>query len=694
PINEKGEPIKEKQALAALNKSQLKFNIKGKKIKGEFVLVHLKGDDKNHNSWLLIKHRDEYAVDEPYNSEDFVPASVKRAGEKKKEERVTRPRANIRFPASSQKFTDYFNPMLATLVEEPFDDKEWIFEIKWDGYRAVADWQHKKLKFYSRNGLSFKEKFAVVAHAIQKIKHDVVLDGEVVLMNEENKPDFQKLQHYEDNLHLPLIYYAFDLLFLDGENVMELPLLERKKLLQKLLAKNNDPVIRYSDHIEETGKAFFKKAQENNLEGIIAKKADCRYVLGIRSREWLKIKHKHSREAIIAGYTEPRGGRKHFGALILGQYDKDELRYMGHTGTGFDQKSLKELWGKMQLLITEKSPFKEKIKVNMPVTWIKPKLVCQVHYTEVTEGGLLRHPVYLGLRTDKNFKDVQKINEESVSVVDKKPGAVSRKKQAKKSLSKKSSTESEENSSTDNTISIEGKKVAVSNLNKIWWPKEKITKGDLINYYEKIAPYIIPYLKDRALSLKRNPNGILDEGFFHKDAGAQAPSWVKKVDVHSESNDKIIHYIMCNDKASLIYVSNLGCIEMNPWNSTTKKMEYPTWMVIDIDPSDKNTFDEVVETAQAVKMVLDKAGADGYCKTSGASGLHVYVPMGAKYNYDQVKEFGEIVATMVQEQLPGTTSIVRSLNKRGNKIYVDFLQNRRGQTLAAAYSVRPKPGAT
>jgi bifunctional non-homologous end joining protein LigD len=246
----------------------------------------------------------------------------------------------------------------------------------------------------------------------------------------------------------------------------------------------------------------------------------------------------------------------------------------------------------------------------------------------------------------------------------------------------------------ESMVKVGGKTLKFTNLTKLYWPKDKFTKGDLIAYYDSMAPYILPYLKDRPLSLKRNPNGILDEGFYHKDAGEQAPDWVKTYDIHSESSNKIVNYIVCNDKASLLYIANLGSIEINPWNSTIKKPDHPTYMVIDIDPADKNTFEQVIETALVTKAVLEEAGVKSYCKTSGATGLHVYVPMGNKYDYEHVRMFGQLVASIVVERLPKFTSIERSLKKRGNNIYVDFLQNSKGQTLATAYSVRPKPGAT
>ncbi len=689
PVDAKHKPITEKQALAAIHKGEIKFALKGKKLKGEFVLVHLKSDTKKDNSWLMIKHKDEFAVDD-YNSEDFTPAAAIKASEKKKKAGINSHRNfHIHIPASAKKLDEYYIPMLATLTDKAFNDKGWIYEIKWDGYRAVADWQNKKLQLYSRNGLSFIEKFAPIAEAVKTIKADAVLDGEIVLLDENGNASFQKLQHYEDNTDLPLIYYVFDLLFLNKKDIRHLPLLQRKELLQKLLNNNKNDLVRYCDHIEENGIAFFSVAKKNNIEGIIAKKADSQYTCGIRTKEWLKIKNKNSREAVIVGYTQPRNNRKYFGALVLAEFDGDGLKYMGHTGTGFDEKGLKELWTKMQPLVTYKSPFKTKVKVNMPVTWVKPKLVCELSFTEATEDGLLRHPVYEGLRIDKNYTEVKKQNEEPKPL--KKIKAA--KGATKVTVAEKDDAAAESNAA-NKTITADKHTITLSNLTKVFWPDEGYTKGDLINYYDAIAPYIVPYLKNRPMSLKRNPNGIMDEGFFHKDAGGHAPEWVKKIDVFSESNHKTIHYIMCNDKASLLYIANLGCIEMNPWNSAAPKIDNPSYIVIDIDPSDKNSFDEVIETAQAVKAVLDKAGAAGYCKTSGATGLHVYIPMGGKYTYDQCKDFAHLIASLTAEQLPNTTSLERSLAKRGHKIYVDFLQNRKGQTLAAAYSVRPKPGAT
>ncbi len=333
----------------------------------------------------------------------------------------------------------------------------------------------------------------------------------------------------------------------------------------------------------------------------------------------------------------------------------------------------------MQAYVTNTSPFKEKIKVNAPVTWLKPVLVSQVKFTEATADGILRHPVYMGLREDKEAKEVERKNETTM------------KKEAKSKRVKED--KGVQTAAKEKEVKLNGHTLQLTNLTKIYWPKEKITKGQMIDYYDRMAAVILPYLKNRPMSLKRNPNGIADKGFYQKDAGEHFPDWIKTSNVHSESSNKTVHYTLCNDKATLLYLANLGCIEMNPWNSTTASPDKPTYLIIDIDPSAKNSFNQVIETAQVVRDLLEKAGAPSYCKTSGATGLHIYVPLNAKYDYEQVRKFGEIIATMAQQQLPAFTSIERSLQKRGNKIYIDYLQNSRGQTIASAYSVRPMPGA-
>lgn len=304
--------------------------------------------------------------------------------------------------------------MFATSVDKPFSDPGWLFELKLDGFRAIAEVMKGDVLLYSRNGLSLKERYPVIVEALRKMKIEAVLDGEIVLINDENKPDFQRLQNYGNNSGYPLVYYVFDILQLEGVTLTERPLIERKKMLKKVLKKS--PVIRYCDHVEENGKDFFRVIIADDLEGMMAKKMDSTYKPGYRSKEWLKIKHHKSQEAIIAGYTEPKGSRKHFGAILLAQYRKDKLCYIGHAGTGFTEKTLKELMDKMRPLRTEKSPFEKNIRVNSPVTWLRPELVCEVGYSELTRDGRMRHPVFKGLRTDKTSGMIRTETERSLPV--------------------------------------------------------------------------------------------------------------------------------------------------------------------------------------------------------------------------------------------------------------------------------------
>jgi bifunctional non-homologous end joining protein LigD len=723
-VDNSGKDEAEKKLRAGLKAGNLKFTLYGKKLKGEFALVRLR--KAGENQWLLIKHRDKFATDEEYNSEKETPKNSpinkwlrtvgsRQSGSKQSDanKRASRnsklsekiksapaikkapveteipaeKRRKVRaLPSETRKLSKYIAPMLAKESDQPFSDPEWIYEMKWDGYRAIAEVNKSKVSLYSRNGNTFDSSYPVVVDALKEMGINAVLDGEIIVVDENGKSDFQRLQYYgTDNQH-PMEYRVFDVLFINGKDVTQLPLLERKEKLRKLLKQNE--VVKYSDHISEKGEAFFKAAQEQNLEGIMAKKADSQYHIGKRSSEWLKIKNVQTEDVLIAGFTEPTGSRQHFGALILALRDGDKLKYIGHTGTGFDTKGLNDLYKKMLPLVTTKSPFEEKIKTNMPATWIKPVLVAEVKFTERTREGSLRHPVFLRLRDDKKAKEATM---EAAQRVDVKAKTKSVSPKAKKTKSEK---EAEEDSSKEKDLAFGKTKVHVTNLQKVFWPDEGFTKGDVINYYISVSKYILPFLKGRPQSLKRNPNGITDTGFYHKDAGQEAPSFVKSVPVHSDSGNKDIDYILCNDQPTLTYLNNLGCIEINPWHSSVPKLEMPDYVVIDLDPSDGNTFDEVIEAANVIRDILKRGGAEGYCKTSGATGLHIYIPTGKKYTYDQIKDFANIVCILAQEELPDTTTLVRNLKKRGSKmIYLDHLQNRRGQTISSVYSLRPKPGA-
>jgi bifunctional non-homologous end joining protein LigD len=576
-------------------------------------------------------------------------------------------------PVFNKKISNYIPAMLVKETDTPFNDKDWIFEIKWDGYRAIAELNKSDVKLYSRNGNQFNKAYPEISEALAKLNLQAVIDGEIIVMDESGKPNFQLLQHYAEDRSFPIFYYVFDLLKLADESLLHLPLLERKRRLRKLLKEND--IIKYSDHIEKQGKAMFTLIGKQQMEGIIAKKSDSPYLPGKRSANWLKIKHHKSLDAIICGFTRPAGTRKYFGALVLGIKQGQNLHYIGHTGSGFTDALLKEIAEQLQPLITSESPFVEPVDTNAPVTWVRPVLVCEVKYGEKTRDGKLRHPIFLRLRDDKTSEDTTMLNTKTQT----KNHAQSEQKKIKKN---------------ENLVTDGRHKVPVSHWDKIFWPEEKITKGDVVNYYQSIADIILPYLKNRPESLKRNPGGITDKGFFHKDAGENVPAFVQTFQVHSDSADKTIDYIVCNNKATLAYLNNLGCIELNPWHSTTQALENPDYVIIDIDPSEKNTFEQVIEAANVVHDILEQAGAANFCKTSGATGLHIYIPTSKKYSYDQIKDFAELICTLTNEQLPQTTSMERSLSKRGSKIYMDHLQNRYGQTIAAAYSLRPYSGAT
>jgi len=567
--------------------------------------------------------------------------------------------------------------MLAKLSEEAFNDKDWIFEIKWDGYRAIADLSHDVPLFYSRNGISFLSKFEKIALELEKQKHHMILDGEVVAYDEQGKPNFQFLQQIGDNPDAALVYHVFDLLWLNGHSTEELPLIQRKELLKEALTETDR--IKYCDHIQEKGIEFFAQMRKMQLEGMIAKRAESVYIENHRTTDWLKIKFSNTEEVIICGFTEPRGSRKSFGALILGKYLNGKLTYCGHTGTGFNNASLKELYQKLQKLVVKVSPFETIPKTNMPVTWTKPELVCEIKYSEITRDGIFRHPVFIGIREDKDLKEIKDSSFTEKS----------------KEMKTKTSSKKTEVSEKEKEITLDKHLVKLTNQDKIYFPKDGITKGDVIDYYQSVATYILPHLKNRPLSLNRFPNGIEEQSFYQKDAGDHIPDWIKTTQVYSESNDKYIDYIYCNDKATLAYLNNLGCIDLNPWNSSLPDLEHPDYLVLDLDPSSKNTFDEVIETALQVNEVLEAIKVKGYCKTSGSTGIHIYIPMSGKYDFDQVKDFAHILMKQVNEKLPKFTTLERSLQKRDNKkIYLDYLQNRTGQTLASAYSLRPKQGAS
>lgn len=683
----------EKKLREGLEKGHIAFRLDGKKLKGEFALIRLHG--KQENAWLLVKKKDEFATDEDILADDKSVISdrtvemlnaenPKKKKETAKKKTVSKKVKAAEAPVQTQADEDGFiAPMLAEKVKEPFDNPDWIYELKFDGYRTVAVIGDGKVELFSRNKLSFTSRYKDIARELETIKHQAVLDGEVVIEDEKGRSGFQMLQNFQTTGKGTLRYYVFDIMSLDGNDTTGLTLLERKELLKMLLAQYDLENVIYSDHIVGQGKDFFELAVKKLSEGIMAKDGRSPYRPGERSNEWLKVKITQEDEAIIIGITEPNGTRKFFGSILLANYDDNhELRFIGKCGTGFNQEILKDLYTQFKPLFRQTSPLNEKIKVLGKVQWIEPKFIAQVKYTELTQDGHLRHPVFLGLRVDleagqvKQAANVEIPGTDESDVSDVKPAKLNKMEQ--------------------NYDLKMGKTILhLTHQNKIYFPDDGITKGDVINYYNEVAEIMLPYLKDRPQNMNRFPNGINGISFYNKDVDVEKiPSWLQTRKIFSESNDDYIDYLLCNDRQTLLYMANLGCIEINPWNSRVQSIQRPDWVVMDLDPSKKDDFREVVRTALMVKEVLDEIGAPCYCKTSGATGLHVYIPLSAKYDYDTVKLFAQLIAQKVNERLPDTTSIVRSVEKRENKIYIDYLQNRFGQTLAAPYSVRPKPGAT
>lgn len=571
-------------------------------------------------------------------------------------------------------------PMLAGITDAAFDSADWQFEIKWDGYRALAYLQNGKVDLRSRNNLSFNKKYTAVYEALQKWKVDAVVDGEIVVLDDKGHADFAALQKWNVHPHGNLVFIVFDILWLEGESLVDKPLVERRAILQKKLPASN--VIRYSEAIDEHGIDFLKVAAENGLEGIIAKKKNSSYLPGYRTKEWLKIKIEARHEAVICGYTRKKDSDRLFSSLILGLPDKNGVKFIGQVGTGFTAASQKEIMAAMKPLLVKDCPFEKIPATTAPPVWIKPSLVCEVKYTELTKDGVMRHPSFQGLREDKSMAD---LNEEEKTA--KTPET------AEKSLPAKNKNVLIEPGEKEKIVTIERRRLKLTNLQKIYWPKEKITKGDLLNYYHLMAPYILPYMKDRPQSLNRYPNGIEGKSFYQKDMAGKVEPWIKTHRRFSESVGEDKDFMVCTGEASLLYMANLGCIEMNPWHSRVQKPLNPDWSVIDLDPGDI-AFEKVVETALVIKQLLDSYQINSYVKTSGSTGLHIYIPFGAKYSYDQSKQFAELIVNIAHQDLPDTTSLERNPLKRKTKIYLDYLQNRPIQTICAPYSVRPKPGAT
>ncbi|SDI53548.1 DNA ligase D [Mucilaginibacter gossypii] len=743
PIEEiKGKKAQEKHLLKQLEAGSVKIKLHGEKLEGEYALVKTHG--MGENGWLLIKHNDQFASVKDITKKDKSILSGKTIENMEKtsekvwqhghEEDVEKPEKTgkkkvlnepveqlekkvdtndtedfdveqLLKKAPESKAPTKIKPMKATLVDEPFDDPDWLYEVKWDGYRAIAVIDKKGAELISRNNLPF-DKYYPINKLLKDWQINAVIDGEILVLNDKGVSDFGALQNWRSEADGNLVYYVFDILWYEGKNLMGLPLKQRQAILSAVLPTNDDR-IRQSKVFDTGGIEFFNAAERIGLEGIIAKKASSVYTSDLRSKEWLKIKVQRRQEVIIAGFTKNAGTSKSFSALVLALYDdKGKLQYAGKVGTGFSDKLQKEMMEQFKPLITDKSPFEVEPDVDKPSrfrpqrlgakpTWLKPELVCEVAFAEVTNDGVFRQASFKGMRSDKKTKDVVlETPKHTAETVEEAEGADNDTHAKAIKPVKNTDRKTLLNPKDETQVrKICGHELKFTHLSKVYWPEDGVTKRDMFNYYYQVAEYILPYLKDRPMSLNRFPNGIHGPSFYQKDVKGKAPDWITKTFPYTTSEGEHKEYLVGSDESYLLWMASLGCIEMNPWFSRVQSPDNPDYCVIDLDP-DKNTFDQVIAAALEVKKVLDAIDVPSYCKTSGSTGMHIYIPLGAKYDYDQSQMFARLVVGIVHKQIPDYTSLERMVAKRNGKMYLDFLQNRPGATVAGPYSLRPKPGAT
>jgi len=644
----------------------LKLRFHGHKIVGEFALVRTnraKGKD-----WLLIKKKD-FAVREGWDPEADTRSVLQGTGDISSTEGVVK----TEMPASLE-------PMLATLGIAIPSGSDWLYEVKWDGYRALCFIEGGKVRMLSRRGTKLDKQFAAVAAALpQSVKADTaIIDGEVVALDDNGNPSFQHLQNLTGFGTKPALkgmatpnlnFFAFDLLYLNGYDLRKAALIDRRQLLSSVLLPSD--IVRYSDHFIGKGDELLKAVRAKGLEGIIAKQAQSRYE-SKRSNCWIKIKVTTQQDFVICGYI--LGEREPFGALVLGYFKDKKLIYAGNVGSGFTQQSLKGVFEKIKPLITKKAVLSDVPREIGEVTWTKPELVCTVKFTSWTKDDRLRAPVFLGMRAEVAPEEVVR-----------ETGLIAEE------------TEQESNRETllpadkaETVLDIDGHRLKFTNLNKVFYPADGYTKRDVINFYAAVADLLVPHLQGRPLSLKRYPNGIDQDYFFQKDASG-FPDWLHREELADDEESKT--RVICDDKASLLYLANLGCIDQNPYMSRLGTLEHPDFILIDLDPYHCG-YDRIVEAAQLIREKLRLIGLAGYPKTTGGNGMHVYVPVEPIYSSAQTRQFAEILARWVAAERPDlfTTPRMVSAREKG-KVYFDYLQNASGKTISAPYVLRAHPGA-
>lgn len=748
--------------VAAYKKGKLKFRLEGEKLQGSWMLVRMHGDraGENKENWLLIKERDETA--EPGSGEAVVednPRSVTsgmtieeiaanpdrvwqsnraesaggdghgrnafkeklrqkaetatKAAAKKAATKKTAAKAAAKpgvpgarkaaFPAA-----DNVEPQLATLVSEAPRGAEWVHEIKYDGYRSLCHIRKGKARLITRNGKDWTGRFQPVASAAEEVleDHEAILDGEVVVLEANGTTSFQALQNaLSEERGDDLVYYAFDLLHLDGYDLRKAPLLARKEALAGLLAEADpEGPVRLSGHVEGRGEDFFRQACNFGLEGIISKRGDLPYHGG-RNKDWVKVKCLKRQEFVIGGFTDPEGARTGFGALLLGVYDGKDLVYAGKVGTGFNEKLLTSLRRQLGKLERKESPFAATPRelareaARGSTHWVKPELVGEVAFTEWTRDGILRHPTFQGLREDKKPAEIVRERAEPREAAEKDAGTprsarlekpmAARTTKTTQAAKKTAPAKSPKKPAAANEVEIAG--VRLSSPDKVLFPEQAVTKRDLATYYERIADWILPHIKDRPLTLVRCPEGQGKQCFYQKHVNDQFPASIKRVDV--EEGGGSVPYGAVDSLPGLISLVQMGVLELHVWGAHRDKIEKPDYVVFDLDPDEGLAWERVVEGARLMREVLDHLGLQSFLKTTGGKGLHVVLPLTRRAGWDEVKAFTKMVSDMIVAAEPDKYTSKLSKARRQGRTFIDYLRNGRGATSISAYSTRAKPGA-
>ncbi len=695
---------------ASLAKGDLKFRLFGTKIRGEYALVKLgrrgrrdRGGADDDKNWLMIKKRDDYVVEGYEASEHEVSVMTGRSlaeiaaeagGDPRETARAARAagrRAGVTSPG--EVLPALPAPMLATSVDRPFSRDGWLFELKWDGVRAVAGVDGDTVKVAGRSGRDETSRYPEMAALTAVLRgHRAIVDGEIVVLDPDGRPSFERLQSRinvsrESDVRRvmrehPATYAVFDLLWLDGRDLMSTSLRIRKKTLKDVLGGADG--ILYTDHVERDGEDLFAALSGQGIEGMVGKLADSTYQPGRRSHDWVKVKAWQTQSCVIAGWTGGRGRRaSQIGALILGVYDGDMLQHCGQVGTGFDEAMLRRLRKKLDALVTDESSLHPAPRTGEPATWVRPVLVCEVRHAGWTRQGILRHPAFVGLRDDIVPQDCRRDVPVPVDTV--LAGAAPAGTAPTGGL-----LEQLRGLRDSDAFDVDGRRLRLTHLDKLMWPEDELTKRDLIAHYIQVAPVLLPYLRDRPLSMQVFPDGIDGKSFWRKDKPSHAPPWIKSWTYHGE---KTKEYVVVNDLATLVWVANAASIDLHPWHSRIDAPQQPDWAVFDLDPAEGASFESVVTIAKLVGVALDHYGLRSVVKTTGQTGLQIYVPIARGPDYAAVRTWVEGVARAVGAIVPELVSWEWSVRQRSGKVRIDYTQNIINKTLTAPYTVRAVPHA-